>query len=168
MIAVATDEAEVETFAADRIETRDDIIFDKDARAVRARRTRSLGAIALKSEPRPIRAEDDVSSALARGLADLGIDALPWTKAQLQLRNRVAFLRQNDDAWPDLSDAALKKTVEEWLGSFLLGKSRASEIDAETLENAVTTSFPCVEGPPRRRSPNAFRCADGEQVRARL
>ncbi|HEY8128733.1 MAG TPA: ATP-dependent helicase HrpB [Hyphomicrobium sp.] len=142
MLATATGEAEIETFATDRVETIDEIVFDKDARAVRARRTRRLGAIALKSEALPIRAEDDVSPVLARGLADLGIDALPWTKAQLQLRNRVAFLRQNDDAWPDLSDAALKPTVEEWLGSFLSGKSRASEVDAETLENALHTLVP--------------------------
>ena len=142
MLATATGEAEIETFATDRVETIDEIVFDKDARAVRARRTRRLGAIALKSEALPIRAEDDVSPVLARGLADLGIDALPWTKAQLQLRNRVAFLRQNDDAWPDLSDAALKPTVEEWSGSFLSGKSRASEVDAETLENALHTLVP--------------------------
>jgi ATP-dependent helicase HrpB len=142
MLALATDEAEIETFAADRIETIDEIVFDKEARAVRARRTRRLGAIALKNAALPIHAEDDVSSVLARGLADLGIDALPWTKAQLQLRNRVAFLRQSDDAWPDLSDASLTPTVEEWLGSFLLGKSRASEVNAETLENALHTLVP--------------------------
>lgn len=142
MLALATDEAEIETFAVDRIETIDEIVFDKDARAVRARRIRRLGAIALKNEVRAIRAEDDVSSALARGLADLGIDALPWTKAQLQLRNRVAFLRQNDDTWPDLSDAALKTTIEEWLEPFLLRKSRASEVDAETLENALGALIP--------------------------
>ena len=161
MLAIATDEAEIETFAADRVETIDEIVFDKDARAVRARRTRRLGAIALKSEALPIRAEDDVSPVLARGLADLGIDALPWTKAQLQLRNRVAFLRQNDDAWPDLSDAALKPTVEEWLGSFLSGKSRASEVDAETLENALQYfGAPANAWPPRCRSANPFRRAD--------
>lgn len=142
MLALATDEAEIETFAVDRIETIDEIVFDKDARAVRARRSRRLGAIALKNEVRAIRAEDDVSSALARGLADLGIDALPWTKAQLQLRNRVAFLRQNDDTWPDLSDAALETMIEEWLEPFLLRKSRASEVDAETLENALGALIP--------------------------
>ncbi len=142
MLALATDEAEIETFAADQIEMRDEMVFDRDARAVRARRARRLGAIALRSETRPIRDEDDATSGLAQGLADLGIASLPWTKSQLQFRNRVAFLRRNDDAWPDLSDAALASTVEEWLGPFLSGKSRASDVNAEMLESALSTLLP--------------------------
>ena len=45
VLAVATDETEVATFAADSIETGDEIVFDSEARAVRARRVRRLGAI---------------------------------------------------------------------------------------------------------------------------
>lgn len=138
MLAVATDEVEIEAFAADRIEASDEIVFDKEARAVRARRTRRLGAIALNSEPRSLRPDEDVSAALAKGVANLGVEALPWTKAQLQLRSRIAFLRKGDDTWPDMSDAALTATIEEWLGSFLAGKSRVSEINADTLESALS------------------------------
>lgn len=142
MLAVATDEAEIETFAADRIEASDEVLFDKEARAARARRTRRLGAIALSSESRSLRPDEDVSAALARGVADLGAGALPWTKAQLQLRSRVAFLRKGDDTWPDMSDAALTATVEEWLGPFLAGKSRVSEINADVLESALGSLLP--------------------------
>ena len=142
MLAVATDEAEIEAFAADAIEANDEVVFDKEARAVRARRTRRLGAIALNSEPRALGAKEDVSAVLARGLAELGAQALPWTKAQLQLRSRIAFLRKGDDSWPDLSDAALTPAMEEWLGPFLLGKSRASEIGADTLEAALDVLVP--------------------------
>ncbi|SFV37296.1 ATP-dependent helicase HrpB [Hyphomicrobium facile] len=142
MLAVATDEAEIEAFAADRIETSDEVLFDKEARAVRARRTRRLAAIALTSEPRSLRPDEDVSAALARGVADLGAEALPWTKAQLQLRSRVAFLRKGDDTWPDMSDAALTATVDEWLSPFLAGKSRVSEINADILESALGSLLP--------------------------
>ncbi|HET6391150.1 ATP-dependent helicase HrpB, partial [Hyphomicrobium sp.] len=142
MLAVATDEAEIEDFAGDAIQSIDEVVFDKEARAVRARRTRRLGAIALSSEPRALGSGEDVSAVLARGLADLGAQALPWTKAQLQQRSRIAFLRQGDETWPDLSDAALTATMEEWLLPFLLGKSRLSEIDAGTLDAALDTLLP--------------------------
>jgi ATP-dependent helicase HrpB len=142
MLAAPIDEAELEAVAADAIKTSDDIAFDKDARAVRARRVRRLGAITLSSEGRAIRDDDDAPSVLAQGLAEIGIASLPWTKAQLQLRNRVAFLRRNDDAWPDMSDAALNATVEEWLSPFLIGKLRLSDIGAETLDDALNVLLP--------------------------
>ena len=72
LLAVATNETEVETFAADRLETSDEVVFDPDARDVRARRVRRRGAIALSSEPRQLRADEDVSAVLSRGIAGLG------------------------------------------------------------------------------------------------
>lgn len=142
MLALATDETEIEAIASDAIESRDEIYFDKDARAVRARRARRLGAIVVKSETRPVKDGDDVMAVLARGLADIGVAALPWTKAQLQLRNRVSFLRRNDETWPDLSDAALASTIDDWLSPFLLGKTRTTDVDAETLETALNALLP--------------------------
>lgn len=142
MLALATDESEIEEIRADDIETRDEIIFDKEARVVRARRLRHLGAITLNNEPRAIGDGDDVAPMLAKGLSEIGVAALPWTKAQLQLRNRVSFLRKTDETWPDLSDAALAATMSEWLGPYLIGKLRASDVDAETLENALSALLP--------------------------
>ncbi|MBS0269128.1 MAG: ATP-dependent helicase HrpB [Proteobacteria bacterium] len=141
-LAIAADEADIEAFAADRIELSDEVVFDKDARAVRERRSRRLGAIALSSEPRPLGSGEDVSAVLARGLKGLGAEALPWTKAQLQLRSRIAFLRKGDETWPDMSDVSLTSTLEEWLAPFLAGKSRLSEIDADTLESALNSLVP--------------------------
>ncbi|MFA5957198.1 ATP-dependent helicase HrpB [Hyphomicrobium sp.] len=142
MLALAADEVEIEAFAADAIETGDEIVFDKDARAVRAKRVRRLGAIIMQSEARLIRDDDDAASVLARGLSEIGIASLPWTKAQLQLRNRVAFLRRGDDSLPDLSDSALQLTVKDWLAPFLSGKTKVSDVDAETLENALSALLP--------------------------
>ncbi len=142
VLAAATDEAEVATFAADRIEATDDLIFDADARAVKARSVRRLGGIELRSESRPVRANEDASLVLAHGIAGLGTGILPWSKSQLQLRNRVAFLRAGDDNWPDLSDAALTASVEQWLAPYLSGKTRVAEIDAAVLDQALATLLP--------------------------
>jgi ATP-dependent helicase HrpB len=142
MLAAATDEAELEGLAGDRIEAGDEIVFDLEARAVRTRCERRLGTIVLTSEPRALRSGEDVSAVLARGIAGLGIGTLPWTKAQMQLRNRVAFLRAADSNWPDLSDAALAASAERWLAPFLLGKTRMAEVDSVVLEQALEAVLP--------------------------
>jgi ATP-dependent helicase HrpB len=109
---------------------------------VKARAIRRLGAIELRSESRPVRADEDASAVLAKGIAKLGIGILPWSKAQLQLRSRVGFLRANDDTWPDLTDAALSESVEGWLLPYLSGKTRIAEIDGTVLDQALQTLLP--------------------------
>jgi ATP-dependent helicase HrpB len=164
MLAVATDEAEIATFAAESIEASDEIVFDERARAVRARRVRRLGAIALSNEPRQIDADEDVSAVLCSGIAALGASALPWSKAQLQLRSRVAFLADGNDEWPDLSNAVLTVRVEEWLGPYLSGKTRLAEIDAAVLDQALSGLLPWamrqrldVEAPTHFEAPTGNR-----------
>jgi ATP-dependent helicase HrpB len=142
MLAAATDEAEVSIIASDRIETKDELIFDPTSRSVKARSVRRLGAVELRSESRPVRPDEDASPVLAKGISEIGVGNLPWSKAQLQLRSRVGFLRANDDAWPDLSDVALSESVEQWLLPYLSGKTRVSEIDGSTLEQALSSLLP--------------------------
>jgi ATP-dependent helicase HrpB len=58
--------------------------------------------------------------------------ALPLAAVE-SLRARVAFLRARDpDRWPDLSDAALLRDLDVWLGPFLPGAT--SKVDVETAD----------------------------------
>ena len=138
LLATAARAEDIEDFAASAIQMRDEIDFDMDARAVRARRSRRLGAIVLHSEQRAIARDEDVSAALARGIARIGIGRLPWPKSLMQLRHRVGFLRAAGDLdWPDLSDEALNGTVDHWLMPFLGGLTRFDDVDASVLEQAL-------------------------------
>ena len=142
LLAAASDEAEIVAIAADRITEGDETTFDRNAAALRARRVRRLDAIALSSDPRPVPAER-AADTLASGIASLGLDRLPWSKAQHQLRERVAFLRSvAPEAWPDLSDAALAATVTGWLAPYLSGKTRLADISAEDLAAALDGLLP--------------------------
>jgi ATP-dependent helicase HrpB len=147
LLAARLDPADLDAIAGDRIGEQVETFFDRDAAAVRARAARRLGAIVLASEPRAVQPGPAVADALADGLAARGIDKLALSKAQLQLRARVALLRASmaDSAknpWPDLSDAVLAETARAWLAPFLQSKTRASEIDAEDLGNALDTLIP--------------------------
>src|SRR6202035_5196430 len=108
--------AEIEQRFADRIELREDIVFDTASASLRRRRSRRLGAIALSDQPMPVTANDDTAQKLAAGIAGLGMHRLPWTKSLQQWRDRIMFLRAIEgEEWPDLSDAALSQTVSAWL-----------------------------------------------------
>jgi ATP-dependent helicase HrpB len=48
------------------------------------------------------------------------VAALPWSKDAAHLRERLAFLRHHAPAdWPDVSDAALAASLDDWLGPLL-------------------------------------------------
>ncbi|HWK40035.1 MAG TPA: ATP-dependent helicase HrpB, partial [Hyphomicrobium sp.] len=143
LLASVADEADVLAAAGERIREQDEIEFDPGAAALRARRVRRLDAIVLSSEPRAVSANGDAARLLAEGIAKLGIARLPWSKAQMQLRDRVGFLRAaGGSAWPDLSDSALSATVADWLAPFLTAKTKLTDIGADDLSAALDALLP--------------------------
>jgi len=111
--------------------------------ALRARRVRRLGAIVLASDPLAVPTDETAAAALAAGLAAAGIGGLPWSRAQVQLRQRVAFLRAaGEEEWPDLSDAGLAKHAADWLAPFLTGRTALADIDAGLLGEALDALLP--------------------------
>jgi ATP-dependent helicase HrpB len=91
----------------------------------------SLGAIVLEQHPAGDIASAAVHAALLAGIRQCGLDCLPWDRRALTLRQRVQFLRRQqqggaiDDPMfasltlPDLSDAALLDHLEDWLLPYL-------------------------------------------------
>jgi ATP-dependent helicase HrpB len=143
LLAAAADEADVLAAAGQRIETREEIEFDQVAGALRARYVRRLDAIVLASEPRGVVPNEETARLLAEGVAKLGVARLPWSRAQIQLRDRVGFLRAAGEAdWPDLGDAALAESATTWLAPFLTGKTKVSDIGADDLGAALDALLP--------------------------
>jgi ATP-dependent helicase HrpB len=138
LLAAAADEADIVAAAGERIRERIEAEFDPAAAALRSRRVRRLDAILLAIEPLPVMPGEESSRLLAQGIAKLGIARLPWSKAQIQLRQRVSFLRAaGEDEWPDLTDEALVMTAANWLAPHLRGKTKLSEIGADDLGCAL-------------------------------
>ncbi|MGA2310871.1 MAG: ATP-dependent helicase HrpB [Xanthobacteraceae bacterium] len=158
--------AEIEARFADRIVTREDIAFDPASASLRLRRLRRFGAITLSEQPMSAAASEAAARILAEGIARLGIDRLPWTKALRQWRDRVMFLRASEgDEWPDLSDAALAATVNAWLGPSLAAKTALRDITADEMETALNALLPW----PRQRrlgaeAPAHFEAPTGSRV----
>ena len=129
---------EIEAQLSDRIESREEVIFDAATGSLRARRQRRLGAIVLADQPLPVVPTEETARILADALVRLGVDRLPWTKALQQWRDRVDFLRRaHGDEWPDLSDAALAASATNWLVPALAGKTALSALHSDELAEAV-------------------------------
>ena len=153
---------EIERRFADRIENRDDVTFDETSCSLRARRSRRLGAVALNEQTRKVEPNDETANLLAQGVARVGVDKLPWSKALIQWRDRVMFLRKAEgDEWPDLSDAALSANVD-WLLLAVAGKTALSQLSSDDLQSALTELLPW---PMRRRldteAPTHFEAPTG-------
>jgi ATP-dependent helicase HrpB len=134
--------ADIEAHFADRIVTRDDVTFDAANARLRARRQRRLGAIALAEQMLPVETSDASARVLALGVAKLGIERLPWSKALRQWRDRVMFLRAAEgDEWPDVSDPSLAGDTE-WLTSIFQGKASLAELSSDELAAALTGRLP--------------------------
>jgi ATP-dependent helicase HrpB len=74
-------------------------------------------------------AADEVRRALAGGIRAAGSAALPWTDPARRLQQRLGFLHRLDPTtWPDVSDAALLATLDDWLGPHLAGLRRLDEV----------------------------------------
>jgi ATP-dependent helicase HrpB len=157
---------EIEARFSDKIEDRAAVTFDAASAALRARRSRRLGALVLSEQTRPVLPDAQTAHVLAQGIAGLGIDTLAWSKATLQFRNRVQFLRRAEgEEWPDLSDAGLLRSATQWLEPLLADKTARGEVTAEQLADAVAA---LVGWSLRRRldaeAPTHFTAPSGSHV----
>jgi ATP-dependent helicase HrpB len=139
VLAAPLDLDEIEALFAEKITERRQVSFDRVSASLRARRTRSLGAITLNEQTLPVEAGDDNAKILADGILSLGLDKLPWGKSLQQWRERVMFLRAAEgEEWPDLSDGGLTRSADEWLLPLAAGKIGRGDIGADALGSAVT------------------------------
>jgi len=109
---------------------------------LRAKRLTRLGRLTVREE-----LDDNPDPALiARALAERvrveGVKVLPWGAAAESLRERAAFLRARDPAWPDLSDAALVERLDGWLTPILAGVRSLAALKPDVLDGALRTLVP--------------------------
>jgi ATP-dependent helicase HrpB len=137
-LAAPLTRAEIEAIFAGHIEHTDIVTWNSREQAVLARRQERLGALMLRDDPLPDPSPDAVRAALLDGLRELGLDALPWGGEATALRDRIRFaLRLEAGDWPDLSDERLLAGLSDWLGPFLDGITRRSQLDRIDLMAAL-------------------------------
>jgi ATP-dependent helicase HrpB len=91
--------------------------------------------------PAPTGAEAD--RAIIDALHEHGLQLLPWGKEAETLRHRLGWLHRGLGApWPDMSDAVLTASLDDWLLPFLSGTSSFARIDPGALHSGLMSLVP--------------------------
>jgi ATP-dependent helicase HrpB len=170
LLAAPIELADIEQHFADQIEVADEVSFDRNALALRARRRKTLQAITLSEAPLALQPSAETARVLADGLIAAGLDKLPWSKSLKQWRDRVMFLRKADgeasrDTWPDLSDDALAAQSETWLVPALSDKTSLKGLSSGDLSDALMTLLPWeLRARLEREAPTHFEAPTGTML----
>lgn len=135
--------ADVEDQLSGAIEQKDECFFDRASRQVRARKVRRLGAVIFEEKPLPRPRGEDAAKALADGVRELGLQALPFSRDGTQFRERIGFLHRTiGEPWPDVSDEALLARLDEWFVPFQGNASGLDAVEAGSLSEGLRSLIP--------------------------
>ncbi|HET7756584.1 MAG TPA: ATP-dependent helicase HrpB [Steroidobacteraceae bacterium] len=155
LLAAPLTRAELMAQFADRIRERDSIGWDTRGQAVTARRTLTLDALTLEDKPLPGAPPEALRAAMLAGVRELGLAALPWDREARELQARIGFLRAaprtagaREAAWPEVTDAALEASLEQWLAPWLDGMTRREHLNRLPLAEALRARL----SPEQRRA----------------
>ena len=146
-----------------------EITWDDREHAVRARRERRLGALLLDSAELRNPDSQALQNAVLSGLRQLGPAGLPWTAELRQWRARVMLMRRHSVAspepWPDLSDAALAATFEEWAPPWISGMTRREHFARMELGSALRSRLSYAQSVIlEREAPTHFTVPSGSHI----
>ncbi len=98
-----------------------------------------LGRAVVSENPWENAPPDSIAECLCLGVSTAGVGALGWPEKAAMLRMRVMFLRRTMPGCtlPDMSDEALERSPSDWLGPYVHGLRRLSDIDGAVLLRAV-------------------------------
>jgi ATP-dependent helicase HrpB len=104
---------------------------------------------------------------MVEGIRQMGLGVLPWGKESV--RSRSEWLRKSGLVpadWPDLSDANLRATLPGWLGPFLDGIVRRSNLGTLNMESVLRVLFTVRQwNDLARLAPETFTVPTGSRVR---
>lgn len=141
--AAPLDEARLEREFPQRFVTEDRVVWDAARNGIAAVRERRYDRIVLDTRPLATPDRSRFAEALVDAVRQLGLDALPWTDATQQWRERVRCVRDwmPELGLPDVADDALLGTLDTWLKPALAGKTRLDALTENELSDALKSSL---------------------------
>lgn len=111
--------------------------------ALRATRTRTLGAIPLKAAPASSLSEEEATALVAEHLAAHGLGDLGWGKEASSLRERMRVLHEVlGDPWPDVSDEALAGSADQWLLPWAKRLANGASLNKVSMLDVLRSMLP--------------------------
>ncbi|MCU1392809.1 MAG: putative ATP-dependent helicase [Ilumatobacteraceae bacterium] len=165
-LAAGIDAEEVADTLGDVVETRTALVWDKDRGDIVERMERRLGNMRLDERVRRPGSGDATTAALIERVRVTRLAPLGWGPAATQLRRRVEFLhRSAAGVWPDWSDGALVKTLDDWLAPYLGGMTSINDVAALDLTMVLRAGLPWPLGAQvDELAPTQLELASGRTV----
>ena len=114
-----------------------------DKGALNATRTRTLGAIPLKSAPASSLSEEEAVALAADHLAARGLGDLGWGKEASSLRERMRVLHEVlGEPWPDVSDEALAGSADQWLLPWAKRLANGASLNKVSMLDVLRSMLP--------------------------
>jgi ATP-dependent helicase HrpB len=138
-LAAPITKEDIEQQFAQRFERAETVEWNRREQAVLARATVRLDAILIEDKPLPEVPRDQAVAAMLDGIAQLGVDQLPWNDATRNFQSRIEFARALDPeaGWPAADDTALAITAADWLAPWLAGITRREHLAGVPLADAL-------------------------------
>ena len=171
-LAAEFDPALLDDVLSEQVSVIDQLDWDEREGVLRAERQRKVGELVLSREPLTGLDETARTQALINLVRRKGLELLPWTPELRQWQARVGLLRQLDleaqgqSDWPDVSDAALLASLEDWLAPYLTRVSRLSHFASLDVSSIVHNRLPWPL--PQRleeQAPHHIKVPSGSSVR---
>ena len=158
---------QLDELAGDQVTEHARLVWDADRDDLVARVERELGRLRLGSVERRPSPGLAATTALVDRVRATQLAALPWTDAARSVQARVGFLRAVvGDPWPDLSDAALRRSLDDWLAPLLADATGRADLDRLDLARVLRRLVPPqVAGDLDRLAPEALEVPAGRRVR---
>ena len=112
--------------------------WDAERRVLRVSRVTRLGAIPLKERRLDKPTAGEAAAALMAVVRNEGLAVLSWDERAMRTRQRLAFARSCDPAFPDVSDEALAASLDEWLLPALEANGRLDALNRVDVADALT------------------------------
>lgn len=161
-----------ETVLADQVTQVDELEWDEREGGLRAERQTKVGELVIATAPLTNLDEQLRGQALVSFMRRKGLELLTWSADLRQWQARVGLLRnldmeRNDQSeWPDLSDARLMATLEDWLMPYLGSVTRISHFAQLDLPSILHALLPWpLPQQLESQAPQTLQVPSGSKIR---
>ncbi len=163
-LAAGLDTADMEA-AAGGAEESVTVSWDPARDDLRAKVERRLGSLVLATAEGPAPAGEPTTRALVARARATRLGALHWTDKARAVQARAAFARRTlGGEWPDLSDAALVASLDDWLPPLLAGATSRAGIERVDITGALRRQLGTLAPELDRVAPTHLTLANGRQA----
>ena len=143
LLAAPLERKEIEVAFQTAFERTEETIWDERAGAALVRKRLVFGALVFEETTEPA-SGNEARDAVLTAIRSLGLKVLPWSNEAESFVRRSEWLRNHrlvPDDWPRMDDAALLQSLEGWLGPWLDGVTKRSQLQRLDLLSALRGCF---------------------------